>query len=178
MSGAVWMSRFELTVHADLDSVVAWYVSPDRRAESRAHFESLDVRDFLYDERVEGDRRTTDMSWTTPTGLHVFLEVRGNVANGVVARDEAGKVVRRGETYQYRRWPTGRQDRSRGETIVEFTDLPGGDTRVQISLTRHKDTAKWWERLLPPIAERQAQRRHMKEMFARCERDLGSSTRE
>lgn len=175
MSGATWTNRFELTVRADLDSVVAWYASPDRRAESRAHFESFDVRDFRYDERVEGDRRTTDMSWITPAGLHVFLEIRGNVSNGVVARDEEGKVVRRGETYQYRRWTTGRQDRSRGETTVEFTDVPGGSTRVQISITRHKDTAPWWERLLPPITERRAQRCQLEEMFSRCERDLGSS---
>lgn len=160
-------------MRADLDAVVAWYTSPDRRVESRAHFESFNVRDFRYDERVEGDRRITSMSWISQTGLHVFLEIHSTVSNGVIARNSDGRVVRRGETYQYRRWPSGREDRSRGETVAEFSDLPGGGTRARLTITRQREPAPWWERWLPPVAERQGQRRQMEEIFARCERDLG-----
>jgi hypothetical protein len=171
MSVARWTKHFEVTVHADLDSVVAWYTSPDRRAESRAHFEAFDVRDFRYDERVDGDRRVTDMSWTTKTGMHVFLEIRGNI--GVIPRDAEGRIVRRGQTYQYRRWPNGREDRSHGEVVAEFSDIQGGGTRARLTITRHKEAAPWWERWLPPIAERQRQARQFSEMFSRCERELG-----
>ena len=171
---AKWTKRFEVVVGADLDSVVAWYTSADRRTESRAHFEAFDVRDFRFDERVEADRRVTAMSWTTESGVHVFLEIRGNVFDGVVVRDVEGRVIRRGETYQYRRWPNGREDTSQGEIIAEFSDLPGGRTLARITQTGQKEPAPWWERWLPPFAERRLQQRQMEKLFARCEHDLGS----
>lgn len=76
------------------------------------------------------------MSWTTQSGIYVFLEIRGNVFDGVVVRDVEGKVIRRRETYQYRRWPNGREDTSRGEIIAEFSDLPGDRTLAWITQTR------------------------------------------
>lgn len=173
MTVARWTKRFEVVVQADLDSVVAWYTSADRREESRAHFAAFDVRDFRYDERVEGDRRMTAMSWTTQSGMHVFLEIRGTVFDGEVVRDAEGRVVRRGETYQFRRWPGGREDTSQGEVIAEFSELPGDRTLARITQTRQKEPAPWWERWLPPVAERKLQQRQMEELFARCERDLG-----
>lgn len=165
-----------MVVRADLDSVVAWYTSADRRAESRAHFEAFDVRDFRFDERVEADQRITSMSWTTQSDMHVFFEIRGNVFDGAVVRDAEGRVIRRGETYQYRRWPNGREDTSRGEIIAEFSELPGDRTLARITQTRQKEPAPWWERWLPPVAERSLQQRQMEKLFARCERDLGSLT--
>jgi hypothetical protein len=174
MSVASWTNTFELRLGVDLDSVVAWYGRPERRAEVRAHFESWGMPDFRYEEREEDGRRVTTTSWTTPAGLHVFLEIRGNLVDPPMTRDGEGRVVRRVERYQYRRWPDGREDRSFGETVAEFRDRPGGGTLVRMTISRRRDRAPWWERWLPPVAERSAERRATRELFARCEKELGA----
>lgn len=174
MAVSNWTSHYEATIRADVDSVLAWWTSPQRRDDQRAHFESLDVQNFSYEESSTAEARLTEMSWTTSEGLFVSLRIEfphgqdGNIEHAV----DGGSILR-SRTSQQRRWPGGRQESSSTSNVTEFRQAQPGTTQLRLTTTRQKAGAWSWERYMPPIAERRQQRQHLRQMVAQCEHDLG-----
>ena len=68
-----WTMHIQATVRGDLESVVSWWTSPERREERRARYESLNVSDFRYEETLEDGQRITQTGWTTRNGLQASV---------------------------------------------------------------------------------------------------------
>jgi hypothetical protein len=162
-------------VRADLESVVSWWTRPERLAGQRARFERADVRDFEYQETLCEGELIIESSWTTAKGLQVSLRMAGPVIDpGTVAdRNADSEVVLRHETSQSRRWPNGREDSSRSEVVVVFSEIAHNRTRVRMTATRHAD-GSWWDRFVLRINGRRLRRQTLNELIAGCERDLGA----
>lgn len=176
MAVTTWTNHHEVTVRADIESVLSWWTSQQRREDRRAHFESLGGQGFSYQETAEADTQLTETNWTTAEGLFVSLRVEtSNAPDGKVERSAEGAAILRSRTSQQRRWPDGREDKSGTSTVTEFRRAQPATTQVRLTTTRHKEGAWWWERYLPPIGERSQQRRHLQRMVGQCEHDLGSS---
>jgi hypothetical protein len=170
-----WTKHVQVRVRGDLESVVSWWTSPERRDERRAFLGSLDVADFRYEETLEDGQRITETGWTTRRGLQVSGRAVSPIRpHGAVDRAPDGRVLLRTQTFQSRRWPNGREDQSRSERVLEFRELSEGRTRVRLTVTRYKEGVPWWERLLPPNDERRHLRLHLKDTVAKCEHDLGT----
>ena len=175
MAVTTWTSRYEATVRADIEAVLAWWTSQQRSSDQRARFENLDVHDFTYQETEETDTRLAEMSWTNSDGLFVSLRIETpNRQDGNVERGADGAAILRSRTSQQRRWPDGRQDSSSTNNVTEFRQLQPHATQVRLTTTRNKEGAWWWERFIPPTTERNQQRRHLQQMVAQCEHDLGA----
>lgn len=170
-----WTKHVQARVRGDLESVVSWWTSPERREERRASHESLDVSDFRYEETLEDGQRITETGWTTRRGLQVSGRTVSPIRPlGAVDRAPDGRVLLRTQTCQSRRWPNGREDLSRSERVLEFRELSESRTRARLTVTRYKEGVPWWERLLPPNDERRHLRLHLKDAIAKCEHDLGT----
>lgn len=170
-----WTSHIQARVRGDLESVVSWWTSPERREERRARLENLDVSDFRYEETLQDGQRITETGWTTRRGLQVSGRTVSPIRpHGAVERDPDGRALLRTQTFQSSRWPNGREDLSRSELILEFRELSESRTRVRLTATRYKEGVPWWERLLPPNQERRHRRMHLKDTIAKCEHDLGT----
>lgn len=178
--------HIQATVRGDVESVVSWWTSPGRREERRAHYERLNVSDFRYEETVEDGQRITEMGWTTRRSLtqtgwtpRPGVQVSTRTASpirpqGAAERASDGRAVLRAQFAGSRRWPNGREDLSRSESVLEFSELPEGRTRVRLTVTRYKEGVPWWEKILPPNDERRHLRMHLKDMIAHCEYHLGT----
>jgi len=170
-----WTSHIQATVRGDLESVVSWWTSPERRAERRARLESLDISDFRYEETLQDGQRIIETGWTTRRGLQVCgRTVSPARLDGTVERDPDGRALLRTQFLQSRRWPNGREDLSRSELILEFRELSESRTRIRLTAIRYKEGAPRWEILLPPNDERRHRRMHLKDAIAKCEHDLGT----
>ena len=174
MAVTSWTSRYEAAVRADLESVLAWWTSQQRSSDQRARFENLDVPDFAYHETEEADTRRAEMSWINSEGLFVSLRIETpNRQDGNVKRAADGAAILRSRTSQQRRWPDRRKDSLSTNNLTEFRKTQLGTTEVRLTTPRHKEGAWWWERFVPPTTERNHQRRHLQQMVAKCEHDLG-----
>jgi hypothetical protein len=165
----------EVTVASDVDSVIGWWTDDARRLEWRAHLETSEtVLDFDYRERIDHGVRITEVKYiAAPMNVRVHYRSARQMLQGDVAEvNSEGNRVLRTEVYQHRVLPGGKEDVSTGEWIREFISDGPQTTRVRVSMVGHKEGATWWEKYLPPIAERQRQRKELREQAARCERDL------
>ena len=170
-----WTSRTRAQVRGDLESVISWWTSPERRAELREQFESLDVSDFRYEETLDGEQRVTEMGWTARSGLQVSVRrVSPARPHEALERTPDGRAVLRSQAVQTRRWPDGRERLSRTESVLEFRELSAGRTQLRATLARHREGVPWWEKVLPPNNERRHRRMHLKDEIAKCEHDLGT----
>jgi hypothetical protein len=178
--------HIQATVRGDLESVVSWWASPERREERRAHYESLNVSDFKYEETLEDGRRITETGWTTRRsltqtgwtprpGLQLSLRMTSPTRpHGAVERAPDGRAVLRAQTVRSRRWPNGREDLSRSDLVLEFSELSESRTRVRLTVTQYREGVPWWEKILPPNDERRHRRMHLKDTIAKCEYHLGT----
>jgi hypothetical protein len=178
-----WTMHIRATVRGDLESVVSWWTSPERREERRADYESLNVSDFRYEETVEDGQRITEMGWTTRRSLThtgwtprpgLQVSIRSIRPQGAAERAPDGRAVLRVQSVGSRRWPNGRENLSRSDSVLEFSELPESRTRVRLTVTRYKEGVPWWEKILPPNDERSHLRIHLKDMIAKCEYHLGT----
>lgn len=167
--------HIQATVRGDLESVVSWWTSPERREERRAHYESLDVSDFRYEETLEDGQRVTETAWTTRRGMQVSVRTVSPIQpHEAVERAPDGRAVLRSQGSQSNRLQNGPEHLSRSESVVEFSELSGSRTRVRLTVTRYKERVPWRERSFPPHDERHHIRIHLKDYIARCEYDLGT----
>src|SRR5215469_1862455 len=119
MAARRWTIHEQATVRGDLESVVSWWTSPERREERRARHESLDVSDFRYGETLEDGQRVTETSWTTRRGVQVSVRTVSPIRpDGVVERAPDGRAVLRGQVFHSNRWPNGSEQLSRAESVV------------------------------------------------------------
>ena len=181
-----WTTHIQATVRGDLESVVSWWTSPERREERRAHYESLNVSDFRYEETLEDGQRITETGWTTRRsltqtgwtprpGLQLSLRMTSPIRpHGAVERTPDGRAVLRAQTVRSRRWPNGREDLSRSDLVLEFSELSESKTRVRLTVTQYKEGVSWLEKILPPNDERRHRRMHLKDTIAKCEYHLGT----
>jgi hypothetical protein len=165
----------EVTVAADAASVIAWWTDPERGLEFRAHLEgSAGVRDFEYREQIDHGLRIIEISYIAPIELRIYYRSSGRITEGVGAEINAqGNRVLRTEVYQHRVHPGGKEDISTAVWVQELISDGPRTTKVRVSTEVSRENAPWWERYIPPIAARQDQRRELRELAARCERDLG-----
>jgi hypothetical protein len=153
-----WTTHIQAVVRGDLESVVSWWTSPERREGRRAHYQSLNVSDFRYEETLEDGQRITEMGWTTRRsltqtgwtprpGLRVSLRTASPIRpHGAAERAPDGRAVLRTQAVWSRRWPNGREDLSRSDSVLEFSELPESRTRVHLTVTRYKEGVPWWEK--------------------------------
>ena len=168
----------EVTVASDVESVIGWWTDDARRLEWRAHLEtSENILDLDYQERNDRGVRITEVKYIAARmNVRVHYRSARQMVQGDVAEINAeGNRVLRTEVYQHRVLPGGKEDVSRAEWIREFISDGPQTTRVRVSMVGHREGATWWEKYLPPIAERQRQRKELKDQAARCEHDLGAS---
>jgi hypothetical protein len=155
--------------------VFAWWTDAERRLEFRARLEgSAALRDLEYREQIAHGLRIVEISYIAPIDLRIRYRSRGRVTEGVGAEINAqGNRVLRTEVYQHRVHPGGKEHISTAVWIQEFISEGPQMTGVRVSTDASRDNAPWWERYIPPIATRQNQKRELRELAARCERDLG-----
>jgi len=169
----------QATVRGDLESVVSWWTSPERREERRVRHESLDVSDFRYEETLEDGQRVTETGWTTRRGVQVSVRTVSPIRpHGTVERDPDGRAALGTQIVQSSRWPNGPVHQYRAESVAEFSELSGSRTRVRLTVTRSQEHVPWRERSFPPHDERHQIRIHLKDYIARCEYDLEPGSRQ
>jgi hypothetical protein len=166
--------KIQATVRGDLESVVSWWTSPERREERRAYLESFDLSDFRYEETLEAGQRITETGWTTRGGLQVSERTASPIRpHGAVERAPDGRAVLRAQSVQSRRWPNGRGDLSKSDSVVEFSRLSEIRTRVRLTMTQCKEGPRWGIGR-PGHDERHHLRIHLKDRIAKCEYHLGT----
>src|SRR5215469_6060978 len=167
--------HIQARVRGDLESVVSWWTSPERREEQRARHEGLSVSDFRYEESLEDGQRVTETGWTSRRGLQVCVRTVTPVQpDGALERTPEGRAVSRRQTFVSRRWPDGREDSSRTESVLEFSQLSASRTRVRVTVTQYIEGVPRWGRSFPHHDERFHLRMHLKETIAKCEYHLGA----
>jgi hypothetical protein len=166
-------THIQATIRGDLESVVSWWTSRERREELRARYESLDVSDVRYEETVEDGQRITEMGWTTRRGLQVSQRTVSPIRpHGAVERAPDGRVVLRTQSVLSRRWPNGRGDLSRCEFVWEFSELSEDRTRARLTMTRCTEGPR--RGIVLSEDDRHHLQMHLKDAVAKCEYHLGT----
>jgi len=174
MATSTWTSQIELTVAADEESVIRWYMDAKRRLEFRAHLETPNVSDFEYHEHTDDGLRIVEITYISRTNLRILYRSTGQITTpGTAEINATGNRVLRKEVYQHRVHPGGKEDVSKAKWNWEFISEAPHTTRLRVSTEDCREGATWWEKYLPPIADRQHRRKELKEQADRCARDLG-----
>jgi hypothetical protein len=171
MGVARWSIVTVGTVHADAESVMRWWLDPERGTEYLAKAEARGALDLSFTESTEDGVRVRDLRYRTEQGwsFHHRFDVRGGlpVRNGDRFVGEGGDILtaRSG----WRRFTVT------CASVNEF--LEQGPDETQVTIT-HEHTMKggtWGQRLYRRRNDRIVHDRSFTDMVNRCEAALGAT---
>jgi hypothetical protein len=162
-----WVLRAKVTAGLDLDGVVRWWFDPARRAEFREEWEAKELQDFYWIEPDTESVRAREFGWTTPS-CAVAHRLETFLPPGQLPRFGPDGFVVEGANHILIRYNSGREVKVRCTNTALFSSAGTRLATVTTTHQHHKSGGKWWERYLPPTAERSRLRQQLRKEMQRC----------
>lgn len=170
--------RVRSQIRGDLASVLGWFRDPARVLERRAEYEQRPgITDFSWSESSDEYTFTTVGEWTTSTGLRLHIRTaseRHTDADEFSRRIADGYFIQRAKIYQHRRHPSGREDTTERDDVVDFRATRSNRTIVSSTRTVRYVGMPWWAYYPMRVRARQIAALQLRLLASRCASDLAA----
>lgn len=165
--------RATATVGADIDSVVAWWRDPRRDGDLRAFLEKSGAQEVTIERSETVDRRIRDVHFKTAAGAEIWQRLQTEAGPAGTAFPTGDGYVTRSTHEDRILQPSGREVTCACSVLMEFTRDDHASTRIVETHDQRMTGVRWWERFLPPNAQRVRLNQRLRDWAELCRIDLG-----